>query len=100
MGHLEFFFSETPNVIGRIVNSICVRTNEAAGNRTLRPPNPPPHNMCEPRISYALPPLPLLLHISPTCLCHSKNQKDLKKELKTSDIKLPMFLCCKCGGTL
>jgi hypothetical protein len=33
-------------------------------------------------------------------LSFQKPQKDLKKELKTCDIKLPMFLCCKCGGTL
>jgi hypothetical protein len=29
-----------------------------------------------------------------------KPKKGLKEELKTGDIKLPMSLCCKCGGTL
>jgi hypothetical protein len=44
------------------------------------------------------------VNISPTCfvgdLSFQKPKKYLKKELKTGDIKLPMFLCCKCGGTL
>jgi hypothetical protein len=52
------------------------------------------------------PPSPFLPNISPTCvvggggLSFQKPKKYLKKELKTGDIKLPMFLCCKCGGTL
>jgi hypothetical protein len=29
-----------------------------------------------------------------------KTKKIPQKGLKTGDIKLPMFLCCKCGGTL
>ena len=27
-----------------------------------------------------------------------KIKKEAKKELKTGDIKIPMSLCCKCGG--
>jgi hypothetical protein len=48
-----------------------------------------------------------ILHITSRCVVgggggfnRPKTKKGLKKELKTGDIKLPMSLCCKYGGTL
>ncbi len=34
------------------------------------------------------------------CNSRPKTKKGLKKEFKTGGIKLPMFLCCKCGWKL